>query len=204
MTHRLQTRLMLKAFLLSAAVALSAAAGSVQPVDTETAAALRCRADQAERAGQTNVALQAYARLVERDPSCAQPVMLRLVDLYVANGEAAPALAWAARAAERQPAPQAYLAEVHARLGQLKEAELILCAAVREERDARRSVPLFWQLAEIQVRRGDLQAGAATLVSARESAPDDASKAQCDGRLAALRRRADAAARRPVQKKEAP
>lgn len=204
MTYGFQTRQVLSAMLLAAAVALPAAAGSLRSDDGESSHALRHRADQAERAGQTNDALQAYALLAERDPACAQPVMLRMVDLYVANREAGQALAWAARAAVRQPAPQAYLAEVHARLGQLKEAELLVCEAVRAERDPRRRMPLLWQLAEIQVRRGELQAGAATLASARASASDDAAKAQCEGRLAALRRRAEAAARRPVQAEEAP
>lgn len=125
-----------------------------------------------------------------------------IVDLYVATGESGPALAWAARAAACQPVPQAFLAEVHTRLGQLKEAELIVRAAASKEPDAYRRVPLFWQLAEIQVRRGELQDGLATLAAAREEAPDDASKAQCESRLKSVRRLV--AVRQSIQTEEIP
>jgi len=202
MIHGLQTRPVLNAVLLAAAVTLSATAGSVRSDDVEAINVLRQRAELAERDGRTNDALRVYAVMAEREPACAQPVMLRMVDLYVASREAGPALAWAARAAVRQPVPHAYLAEVHARLGQLKEAELLVRETLRTESDPRRRVPLLWQLAELQVRRGELQAGAATLVSARASAPDDATKAQCERRLAAVRGRA--AARQPVQAEVAP
>lgn len=164
-----------------------------EPRADETAAALMRRASAAENAQRTNEAAAAYERLLRLDTAFEAVVAPRLVTLYVGSGQEAPALAWAARAARRSPDPKAYLAGVHARLGQWKEAELLLRQAVREVRDPRKRVALLWQLADAQERQGESKAALATLTDARDATADEALQKTSAQRLDALHRRFAAA-----------
>ncbi len=163
----------------------------------EAAEAAMRRAASAESAGRTNEAVCAYERLLACDTSCESVVAPRLAQLYAGSGNAAQALAWAARAARRHPSPKAYLAGIYALLGQLAESELLLREAVRDERDPLRRTPLLWQLADIQERLGEGDAALATLAQARGAADDERLRTTSAQRLDAMRSRLAAA--RPAE-----
>ena len=104
---------------------------SAPGAETSASALKRLGADE-ERAGHPAAAADAYAALLRLDASSESLLTLRLVELNIAGGRPAEALAWARRAARRHPTPQAYLAGVYARIGQWKEAELLLRQALAQ------------------------------------------------------------------------
>ncbi len=141
-----------------------------------------------ERAGHPAAAAAAYEALLRRDASFEKLLMPRLVELNIASGHPAEALSWARRVMRKHPAPQAYLAGVYTRLGQLKEAELLLRQTIaRTDTDGYALRPaLLWQLADVQEAQGNTAAAATTLKLALESAGDDATRTTTTQRLAAL------------------
>lgn len=155
----------------------------------ETSQAIMRRGTEADRAGRAVEAIAAYEALLRNDTRFEAVVAPRLVKLYSDRGQAADALAWAARVARRQPAPKAYLAGIYERLGQKQEAELLLRQAISEERAPAQRVPLLWQLADVQEGQGDRDAARATLAGICETIQDAALKRTTIQRLEALRER---------------
>ncbi|MEI7899146.1 MAG: hypothetical protein WCK89_02765 [bacterium] len=168
------------------------ARASEQRPEESTAELIR-RGTTAEKTRRNADAITAYEELLRRDTSFEAVVAPRLVNLYIDGGQSAAALSWAARVSCRQPDPKAYLAGVHARLGQWKESELILRQSLREEREPRKRLPLMWQLADAQEGQGDGESALATLAGARDAAPDDRLRKTSAQRLNALHHRLDAA-----------
>jgi len=181
------------------------ALGLALPVRAEEARAagsseaLMLRATTAEKAHRGAEAACAYERLLRSDASYESVVAPRLVDLYTASGKPAEALSWAVRVARRHPDPNAYLACVHARLGQWKESELILRKALASEKAPEKRAALLWQLADAQEQLGDADAALATLLGACEAAPNKHLQRTTSQRLDALRlRRAAAQSQKPA------
>jgi tetratricopeptide (TPR) repeat protein len=159
------------------------------------AGGLRARAATAERTGRPAEAILAYEELLRREPSAATALAPRLVELSIADGKAAAALSWAARVAPAQPEPRAYLAGVHARLGQWTEAELLLREAVRGASDPAQRVPILWQMAEAQAGGGRFADALATLgTAARAAGTNAALRTASESRADALRARPATAA----------
>ena len=157
---------------------------------TEDATAeLMRRGTESERAGRTAEATAAYEKLLQRDTSYEAILSPRLVDLYIADGQPGPALSWAGRVARRHPDPQAYLAGVHARLGQWKEAEILLRRALSATDEPRKRLLLLWQLADAQEGQGDGVAARETLSGACDTTRDEALRKTSSQRLAALQQR---------------
>lgn len=181
------------------AVSILLTMSAAQAADT---GALRARAVTAEREGRRAEAAAAYEALLRLDETSTMVVAPRLVELYVAEGRPVPALAWALRVAPTQPDAQAYLAGVHARLGQWTEAALLLRQAALDAADAARRVPLLWQLAEAQDGGGRTPEAVATLESAAQVAGTNANlRTATEQRLVVLQARV--AANRAVRAKEA-
>ena len=155
--------------------------------------ALMRRGAAAERAGRLGEALTVYEKLLQRDTAYEVVLAPRLADLHTAAKQPAQALAWARRAALRRPDPQAYLAGVHARLGQWKEAELLLRQTLAATREPSKRQPLLWQLADAQEGQGDAAAARATLSEACRTAQGEAFREASDRRLAALQQRLETA-----------
>lgn len=156
---------------------------------------LRARAATAEREGRPAEAAAAYEELLRREPAAATALAPRLVELGIAEGKPAVALAWAARVAPTQPDSRAYLAGVHARLGQWTEAELLLREAVQAATDPAARVPILWQLADAQAGGGRFADSLATLASAvREAGTNAALRAATERKADALRARPATAA----------
>lgn len=151
--------------------------------------ALMRRGTEADRAGRAVEAIAAYEALLRNDSRFESVVAPRLVKLYGDRGQAADALAWAARVARRQPAPKAYLAGIYQRLGQKQEAELLLRQAISESRTPDQRVPLFWQLADLQESMGEKDAACETLTVTCDTAHEAALKKTSRQRLDALRKR---------------
>lgn len=170
-----------------------APARAAEPLCGVSATGLLSRATLAEGAGRAADAIAAYEELLRRDRSCEGVIAPRLVLLYADGGQAVQALSWAVRVARRMPVPNAYLAAVHARLGQWRESELLLRQALREEPEPRGRLSLLWQLADVQERLGDAEGALATLAGAREAAPDEESRRTSMQRRDALQRRLPAA-----------
>ncbi len=147
------------------------------------------RAADAEREGRIAEAVAAYEALLEKDTASESVVAPRLVALHVRLGQQAQALSWAARVARRHPYPAAYLAGVHAQLGQFKDAEMALRQALRDSPDAGRRLPLLWQLAEVQEKQGDRVAARNTLHQSRDAAATADQRQASGQRLDALRQR---------------
>ncbi|MDX9866533.1 MAG: hypothetical protein RBT78_01280 [Kiritimatiellia bacterium] len=197
MRRPVQSRIRLALAGCLAATAFAASAQNGVRENGETPEALARRAAAAERACRTNEAISLYERLIGRDASREPLAVARLAELHAGRGDAREALAWAARAAARHPAPQAYQAGVLTRLGQLSEADLLLREALARETEPRRRVPLLWQQAEVQERLGQTAAALSTLRAARGLVEDPATRGVTDRRLAELERRAAAPEKSP-------
>lgn len=156
---------------------------------TESVGDLMRRGISAENSHRLSVAAEAYEKLLQRDTTFEATVAPRLVNLYLAMNQPAPALSWATRVARHHPEPQAYLAGVHSRLNQHKEAELLLRKAVHKTADPIRRVPLLWQLAGTQESQGDNQSAMTTLAEARDATKDAALRQTSTLRIKALKQR---------------
>jgi len=159
----------------------------------DTTAELMRLGTVSERAGRPAEAATAYEKLLLRDTSYETVLAPRLVGLYIASKQPAPALSWAGRVARHHPAPQAYLAGIHAQMGQWKEAESLLRQALGATAEPRKRLPLLWQLADVQEGQGDYTAAQATLAGVCGIAQDDAFRETATQRLNALQRRFAAA-----------
>jgi hypothetical protein len=93
-----------------------------------------------------------------------------LVAIYTETGETNKALAWAHEVMRENPDPQAYLAGVHARLGEWKEAREILEHEIAGNTNAIRAVTLRWQLAELWERQGNTTKASKALTEAADAA----------------------------------
>ena len=176
-----------------AALGTAASGQTASSSPSETVETLIRRASSAEQACRTNEAIEAYERLLYRDTTYEAIVAPRLVNLYIGCGQALPALTWAARVSRRHPEQKAYLAAVYARLGQMKESELVLHEALRDNRAPHQRVTLLWQLADVQESQGNSEAALATLTAAQNASPDNRLRETSVQRLDALRRRNTAA-----------
>lgn len=177
--------------LRMACVVAMALAAWVRSDETGTDAAdvFQARATAAERAGDIRAAIAAYESLILEDPRFETVLAPRLVTLHRKANQPAEALVWARRVARSPPEPDAYVASVHAELGQWQEAELLLREALRGERSTQRRLPLLWQLAEVQEHTGGLVQALATLDTALQTSDDPDMAANTARRMDALRRR---------------
>ena len=156
---------------------------------TESVGDLMRRGVSAENSQRMADAAAAYEKLLQRDTTFEATVAPRLVNLYLSMNQPAPALSWATRVARRHPEPKAYLAGVHSRLNQHKEAELLLRQALRETREPMRRVPLLWQLAETQESQSDSQSAMTTLANAHDATKHAGLRQTSTLRIKALRQR---------------
>lgn len=156
---------------------------------TESLEDLMHRGVAAENSHQMADAAVAYEKLLQRDTTFEATVVPRLVNLYISMKQPAPALSWATRVARRHPEPKAYLAGVHSRLNQHKEAELLLLQAIRKTDDPMRHVPLLWQLAETQENQGESQRALTTLRNALDATKDADLRQTSNLRIKALQQR---------------
>lgn len=108
-----------------------------------------------ERAGRKREAAAIYEALARTNTSARKVLALRLVNIYCDIGETNKALTWAREVMRDNPDPRAYLAGVHARLGQLKLAHEILEREIVINTNTVRAVTLRWQLAEVCEKLGD-------------------------------------------------
>jgi tetratricopeptide (TPR) repeat protein len=112
-----------------------------------------------ERAGRKREAAALYEAMVRTSPAARKVLSHRLVTIYSEIGQTNRTLPWAREVMRDNPDPQAYLAAVHARLGQWKEGRETLEREIAGNTNATRAVTLHWQLAEMFEKAGD-RAGA--------------------------------------------
>lgn len=158
---------------------------------TESVAELMRRGVSAEKNHQSATAAQAYEQLLQHDTTFEATVAPRLVNLYISMNRPASALSWARRIARHHPEPKAYLAGVHSRLNQNKEAELLLRQALRKINDPTQRTPLLWQLAQTLENQGDNQGAMTTLENARDTANNAAMRQTATRRIKALQKRVE-------------
>jgi predicted Zn-dependent protease len=108
-----------------------------------------------ERAGRKREAAVLYEEMARTNSAARKVLSHRLVAIYAETGQTNRALTWAREVMRDNPDPQAYLAAVHARLGQFKLAHEILEREIARNTNATRTVTLRWQLAEVWEKRGD-------------------------------------------------
>lgn len=110
---------------------------------------------QYEQAGRKREAAALYEEMARTNTVARKVLAGRLVTIYTEAGEADKALAWAHEVMRENPDPQAYLAEIHAQLGNWKEAEKILKKEIAINTNVTRAVTLRWQLADVYERSGN-------------------------------------------------
>lgn len=110
-----------------------------------------------ERAGRKREAAAIYEEIVRTNAAARKVLAGRLVTIYSETGETNKALRWAQEVMRNNPDPQAYLAAVHAKLGQYKQAQEILEREITGNTNATRAVTLRWQLADVCENFGEHQ-----------------------------------------------
>ncbi|MBN1675891.1 MAG: hypothetical protein JXR37_32910 [Kiritimatiellae bacterium] len=142
-----------------------------------------------QRAGEPLMAAAAYERLVEKDPTTRMVVCPLLVQIYAKAGQRADALKWAKDVIQRNPDPQAYLAGVHAMLGEYDEAKSILKKEIAAEKHARRNLTLYWQLADVHEDAAEFQMAEQALRNAMRFAENDHERKATERRIESVRRK---------------
>jgi len=142
-----------------------------------------------ERQGDRAGVAELYERIIEQDAT-KQPVLARrLVVLYADLGNSTQAMEWAESVARNHPDPQAYMAGVHALLGNYDAARSILFQELARAKIPRRRLTLRWQLAELYLQFGRPHAAERALEAAVKAAEEAADKAAARRRLEAFRRK---------------
>ncbi len=141
---------------------LATAQASVEQLE-EQAAAL-------ERQGDRLGAAELYEQIVKADPALRGVLAATLAELYARSGAVEKALAWAGVVMEKNPDPVAYLAGIHALLGNLEQAAGLIGKELEADPPPRRRVALLWQLADVRVAQGDLVEAEARLAAGVEAA----------------------------------
>ena len=108
-----------------------------------------------EHAGRKAEAAAIYETLAATNAVARKVLAPRLVQIYAETGKEKQALAWAKDVMRDNPDPQAYLAGVHSRLAQPKQAQQILEREIAANTNATRAVTLRWQLADVHEKTGD-------------------------------------------------
>jgi tetratricopeptide (TPR) repeat protein len=139
-----------------------------------------------ERAGRKAEAAALYEEIARTNSAARKVLSHRLVPLYAETGQTDEALKWAHEVMRDNPDPKAYLAGVHAQLGNWEQAGQMLQEEIAANTDETRSVTLRWQLADVLERLGKHEACVKVL--------DEASGLAKGSRMeAAALRRAEAA-----------
>ncbi len=139
-----------------------------------------------ERAGRKREAAALYEAMVHTNPAARKVLSHRLVAIYAETGETNKALTWAHAVMRDTPDPQAYLAAVQARLGQLREAQETLEREIARNTNATRAVTLRWQLATVFEEAGDSAKARKVLNEAASAAKGTPMEAAAQKRLEAL------------------
>ncbi len=112
-------------------------------------------ADGYERTGRRAEATAIYEQLAATNSVARKVLAPRLVQIYAETGRTNEAMTWAQEVMRGNPDPQAYLAGVHSRLGQHKQAQDILEREIAANANATRAVTLRWQLADVHQKAGE-------------------------------------------------
>jgi tetratricopeptide (TPR) repeat protein len=144
-------------------------------------------ATEHERAGRKREAAAIYEELARTNAAARKVLSHRLVTIYLETGETNKALTWAREVMRNNPDPQAYLGEVHARLGQFKLAREILEQEITQNTNATRAVTLRWQLAEVCEKEGDRVKAVKLFKEAADAAKGTAMEAVARQRVNALK-----------------
>ncbi|HOW96805.1 MAG TPA: hypothetical protein P5567_08645 [Kiritimatiellia bacterium] len=137
---------------------------------------LKTLAQQHEQAGEKQAAADIYEIIMAREPSSRQILAARLAILCAEMGATNKALAWAHEVASANPDPEAYLAGIYEKLGDLTKAQAILKDLVQQEAGSRVMLARFWQLAAVYEKMGQLESSEAMLKRAYEAASSPAEK----------------------------
>jgi tetratricopeptide (TPR) repeat protein len=156
--------------------------------EPEQASDLAIKAESAARAGQPLKAAAAYEELAAQDASKLQVLAAMLVKLYAEGGEPDSALKWAGEASRVNPDPEAYMAGVYELLGRPAEARKILDAEIAKEKDPRRLLTLYWQLAGVYEKEGDIDRAGALLEAAEKAVAGRPEEGSARQRLESFRR----------------
>ena len=149
---------------------------------------LSVKAESAARAGRPLEAAAAYEELAAQDPSKRQAIAWMLVKLYAEGGKPEKALQWADEAKRVNPDPEAYMAGVYELLKRRDEARKILDAEIAKEKDPRRLLTLYWQLAGVYEKDGDVDRAGALLEAAEKAVAGRPEEGSARQRLESFRR----------------
>jgi len=162
------------------AVAMSGPAGQARAGAPELATAY-------EKTGRKREAALIYEDMARTNTAARKVLSHRLVTLYTEMRKTNQALTWAREVMLENPDPPAYLAAVHARLGQHKEAQKILEREIATNTNATRAVVLRWQLADVSEAEGDKEKTEKILTEAAAAAKGSPMEATAQKRLKATK-----------------
>jgi tetratricopeptide (TPR) repeat protein len=166
---------------------------------------LRQLAEGYQKAGQPLLAVEAYERLIAKEPKHRAVLAPVLVRLYASGGNKESALRWAQEAMKLSPEPQAFLAGVHTLLGDHDKAEAILRGEIGTQPVySRNAVALHWQLADVLVRKGQVAAAEQVMGAAAELAKGRNEEESAQRRLGVFRRKHGLAPTGPTPKRASP
>lgn len=158
--HLLRVFLALLAlFLLVAARTQGSEADSRHPgaKSPDPAPTLRLQEQAAvlEQAGRKKEAAERYEAITRTNALARKVLSHRLVTIYADTRETNKALKWAREVMRANPDQQAYVAGIHVRLGDFKQAQVILAREIAANTNETRAVTLRWQLAEVCQAQGE-------------------------------------------------
>jgi tetratricopeptide (TPR) repeat protein len=143
--------------LLPVFIVLALPAGAKAAQDAEQPTNLTVVAREYEQAGDRLKAAETYEQIVKGDPAKSVVLARRIATIYAESGQTNKAIEWAKVVMKTNPEPQAYLAGIHALLGNYPEAIRIVDEEIVREKDARRGIMLRWQLAGLCEKTGDVK-----------------------------------------------
>lgn len=151
--------------------------------EPHTAPAPQALAAGYERAGRKEDAAAIYEQLAATNAVARKVLAPRLVQIYAETGQTNAALKWARDVMRDNPDPQPYLAGVHSRLGQQKQAQAILEREIGANTNAARAVTLRWQLADVCDKAGEKAKAKKSLEEAANAAKGTPMEATAQRRL---------------------
>ena len=168
---------------IAAGAETNSLSGSSRPVIHSPPPGPQQTAAAYERSGRKHEAAALYEAMASTNAATRKVLSHRLVAIYAEIGETNKALTWAREVMRDNPDPQAYLAAVHARLGQSQEARDILEREIARNTNATRAVTLRWQLAGVWEKAGDARKARKILTEAAAAAEGTAMESSARQRL---------------------
>ena len=144
---------------------------------------LREKARLLEQADEKGSAAMVYEQIVRKEPAQSDFLAPHIARLYAESGWTNQALAWAEKAAQNNPDPAAFRAGILTLLGDYTQAESILESELNQAETPHQKIILYWQLADVCERKGQIDKTVQYLQQAASSAQGSPDETAANRRL---------------------